>query len=139
MVPHKVLNLMKIFDAWLRWSLAARWTSGVAAVWVVSSLVPALHERHIAASFGANFVALGLHYGLMVGSIAVSILLAPKISSATGKEWLPWVVGFLLFVLAAVVEAPLGKALGVSKQLDGINDSGCYTDWDGRSNPSVCE
>ena len=132
-------ELTRLFDTWMGWPVAARWISGIGLFWIVSALFPAFSERNPAAAFGENFVALGLHYGLMFGSIALGIWLGPKITERTGNAWLAWAVGIGLFVAGAVAQGPLGEFFGVSDRLEGLMNPECYTDWDGRSNPTVCE
>ena len=129
----------RIFNTWLSWSIAVRWISGIGLFWVVSAILPAFRERNPAAAFGENFVALGLHYGLMLGSIAVGIWLGPKIVERTGKTWIAWVFGIGLFVAAVIIREPLGNFFGVSDKLDVLLNPDCYIDWDGRSNSTVCE
>lgn len=131
--------MSRIFDAWMNWPLAARWISGIGALWIVSALLPAVRERNPAAAFGENFVALGLHYGLMFGSIAMGIWLGPKIIDRTGKAWIAWAFGVGLFVTGVLAQGPLGEFFGVSDQLDSLMNPDCYIDWDGRSNPTVCK
>jgi len=75
----------------------------------------------------------------MFGSIALGIWLGPKITERTGKAWLAWAVGIGLLVTGAVAQGPLGEFFGVSDRLEGLIDPECYTDWDRRSNPIVCE
>lgn len=128
-----------LFEAWLRWPLAARWISGIGALWFVSALLPALKSSRPAAAFGEYFVALGIHYGLMAGGAALGIWLGPKITERTGKIWLAWTVGVAIFLVGMLAQVPLGKFFGVSARLDEMFDSDCYVDWDGRSNPTVCE
>lgn len=131
--------LARAFETWSRWPPAGRWISGISAFWIVSALLPAFKEQNPAAAFGENFVALGLYYGLMFGSIALGLWLGPIIIDRSGKHWMAWVVGLGLFFMGMVVQQPLGKFFGVSSQLDGLLNPDCYVDWDGRSNPTVCD
>jgi len=131
--------LGRIIEAWAQWPLSARWISGVGMFWTVSALYLAIGERNPAAAFGESFVALGLHYGLMFGPIALGIWLGPKITNHTGKSWIAWSVGIGLVMAGFFLRDLMGGYFGVSDKLDGLLNSGCYTDWDGRSNPTVCD
>jgi hypothetical protein len=132
-------SLSRALDAWLRWPVAPRWLSGIGAVWFLSALLPAFSERDPAAAFGANFVTLGVFFGLMAGSIALAIWLGQRIIDRTGQHWLAWLVGVSLFMGGAMAQNPLGDFFGVTSQLDSLLNSDCYVDWDGRSNPRVCD
>jgi MFS family permease len=131
--------LTRWFDLWLKWPLSARWISGILVVWIVSALPQALRERRPAAAFGENLVALGIYYGFAAGSIALSIWVGPKIAERTGQSWLAWVAGIGMFVAAVFAQRPVGEFFGVSEQLEELANPECYTDWDGRSNPTVCD
>lgn len=138
-----MVNLVKLVQdgigAWMEWPAATRWISGIGVIWIVSALLPAFHSNNPAAAFGENLAALGIHYGLMLGSIALGILLGPKIETITDRAWVPWAVGIALFFIAAFIRVPLGELFGVSSKLDSLLNTECYVDWDGRSNSTVCE
>ena len=129
----------RLFEAWLEWPIPARWLSGVTAFWIISALAPAFYSSNPAATFGEYFVGLGIHYGLMVGGIALGIWIGKILYSRTESAWISWGVGIGVFIFFGFLRIPLGEFFGVSDVLEKLLDSDCYTDWDGRSNPTVCE
>ena len=129
----------RILDLWLRWPIAARWTSGIGILWVVLAAFPALRASHPAAAFGENFVALGIHYGLMAAGLAIGVWAGRWVAERTGKAWLGWTIGIAVFGVVSLAQFPLGDFFGVSSRLDEMFNSDCYVDWDGRSNPTACD
>ncbi len=113
----------RIFEAWLRWPIAARWISGVGLLWIVSALLPAFRERRPAAAFGENLVALGLHYGLIMGGLALGIWIGMRTADRTGKHWLGWVVGIMLFMVVSGAQYPLANFFGVQDVLEQIENT----------------
>jgi hypothetical protein len=107
-------------------------------IWITSALLPSLRESNPAAAFGENFIALGIFYGTIVGCVALGIWLGPKIAEWSGRSWMGWGFGIGLFFVGALIQEPLAKFFGVSERLQSLMNPECYTDWDGRSNPTVC-
>ena len=130
---------MIIFYVWMTWPAAARWASGIIAFWILSAILPAFHEPNPAAAFGENFVALGVHYGLLFGGIGLAVWFGRKIFEKTGKAWLAWMLAIGMFAIAGFAQLPLGSALGVSAKLESLMNSDCYVEYDGRTSLTVCD
>ncbi|TNM65070.1 hypothetical protein [Aliirhizobium smilacinae] len=125
---------------WLRLPLWGKWVSGLAVVFLWSSIGPALNERHFLPALFQNFVALSLHWGLIALAFGGAIWAGLKVAAKTGKSWLGWVVGLVVVVVIAGPVTGLFEGLpGVGKRLSDLGNSDCYTEWDGRSNPVVCD
>lgn len=125
---------------WLRLPLWGKWVSGLAVVFLWSSIGPALNERHFLPALFQNFVALSLHWGLIALAFGSAIWAGLKVAAKTGKNWLGWVTGlFILIIVAGPVSGFFEGLPGVGKKLSALGSSDCYTEWDGRSNPVVCD
>ncbi len=129
-----------IIATWERLPLWAKWVCGISGLFIVTSVWPALHERHFLSSFIEIFIANVLHWGLVIGSFADAIWGGLRVANMTGRGWLGWVAGLVIFgVIGVGIGASLRKLPGVGWRLDAMSNSDCYTDWDGRSNPTVCD
>jgi hypothetical protein len=64
-----------------------------------------------------------------------------KIADRSDRAWLGWISGFIIFGVVSVgLESAFEGLPGVGWRLrEMVSSSDCYVDWDGRSNPTVCE
>ena len=131
--------MISLFEAWLRWPVAARWISGVVLFLVLNALIPALSDRHPAAAFGENFIVSILQYVVPFGGLALAVFVGAWVTEYTNQTWLGWVVGIALMFAALEANPRIAVFFDVSEQLDTLSNSGCYTEWDGRATTTVCE
>ena len=125
---------------WSRLPLWGKWASGIFALFFLNSIGPAFHERHFLPAFLGNFAALTLHWGLIALGFGGAVWLGMKIATKTGKTWLGWVTGLAFLMLIAGPITFFFQGLpGVGKRLSALSDTDCYVDWDGRTNPTVCD
>lgn len=125
---------------WLRLPVWGKWISGLAALFLISSIGPALNERHFLPALFQNFVALSLHWGLIALAFGGAIWIGLKVAVRSGKNWLGWVIGlFIVIIVAGPVSGFFEGLPGVGEKLSALGNSDCYTEWDGRSNPVVCD
>ncbi len=122
------------------WNLPTwgKWTTAICGIFALSSLGPAFHEGDPLA-FIENFLALIFRYGTMFGSFAVAVWSGIRIAEHTGRSWLGWVVGICVIALSATVMGTFERLPGIGGRMKAMSNSDCYTDWDGRTNPTVCD
>ncbi|MDQ0420971.1 hypothetical protein J2045_001998 [Peteryoungia aggregata LMG 23059] len=123
---------------WMGLPTWAKWVTGISAVFALSSIGPAIRERDPLA-FVENFLALTFHYGLIIGSFATAIWGGVKIAEATRRNWAGWVSGIAIFVAFAFVSLTFQRLPGIGSRMKGFSNSDCHIEWDGRSNPTVCD
>ncbi|MBD9558444.1 hypothetical protein [Ensifer sp. ENS03] len=127
-----------LVSAWLRLPVWGRWLTGVATVFAVSSIGPAIRERDILA-FIENFLALTFHYGIVIAGFVCSIWGGLKVAERSERNWLGWLAGLLIFIAFAMVLGTFQRLPGIGWRMEAMGNSDCYIDWDGRSNPTVCD
>ncbi len=113
-------------DIWMRLPLWTNWS--------------AWGERDFIDGIAQTFVARVFYYGAMAASLAAGIWSGMATAARSGRNWHGWIVGVAIAVVIYGVIDRAGQALpGVDWRIKAMQNSDCYTDWDGRSNPVVCE
>jgi len=131
--------ISRTMETWSGWPTWAKWTSGISLAVVVSAASNAAGERDFVAGFINEIVAIVLHYGIWAGGIALGIWAGMRIGKRT-RPWIGWVVGIGIGLFgAALVSGAAQDMPGVGWRMKFMADSSCYTDWDGRANPTVCD
>ncbi|RSB82466.1 hypothetical protein EFR00_30435 [Rhizobium sophoriradicis] len=127
-----------VVSAWLRLPIWGRWVTGVAALFAASSVGPAIREGDPLA-FVENFLALTFHYGIVIGAFVCAIWGGVKIAERTQTNWVGWATGLAIFVAFVMVMGTFQRLPGIGWRMKAMSNSDCYVDWDGRSNPTVCD
>jgi len=123
--------------AWPQW---ARWASAIAALIGFDAFFFSWGEDDFGSSFTASSAAILIYHARSIGSVAAGIYLGVKVASYFKKSWLGWIVGILCTLTLFEAIDSLKYALpGVPERVRALQDSDCHTDWDGRSNPTVCD
>ena len=125
-------------DRWSAWPTWAKWASAIAAIGLLEAVGIASQERDFFAALIQHTLAVVLRYGMLALAIGGGWWVGTKVAKRS-KTWLGWVAG-IAFGLAVVwfgMDA-IGALPGVGWRITAMNSSGCYVDWDGRSNPSTC-
>jgi fructose-specific phosphotransferase system IIC component len=129
-----------VMTRWMRLPLWGKWITSIVAVFFVSSISQSIDEHHFLQALFQNFFAITLHWGLIALAFGGAIWAGMKIADRTGNYWLGWAVGLVIVVVMAGPVNDFFESLpGVGKRLSALRDSDCYTEWDGRSNPMVCD
>lgn len=123
---------------WLGLPTWAKWVTGVSGVFAFYSIGPAISERDPLAFF-ENFLALAFHYGIIIGSFVAAIWGGMKIAGISRRGWLGWVVGVAIFIAFAFASVGLQHLPGIGWRMQELSNSDCHIEWDGRSNPTVCD
>ena len=130
--------ISRTIDTWNAWPVWAKWTSGIGAVVLIEAVSVASRERNFLAALVEHSVALVLRYGILAAAVGGAVWIGAKIHKRT--PWAGWVVGIGLFFLIGVGGMSVATSLpGVGWRVAAMADSDCRTEWDGRSNPTVCD
>ena len=131
--------ISRAIETWSGWPTWAKWTSGLGAVVVPQAAFSAAGESDFVSGFGQEIVATVLRYGLMVVGVGVGIWMGMQVAKRT-RTWFGWTAGLIVFSAVMVFGTNIAEALpGVGWRIKAMNDNTCHTDWDGRSNPTVCD
>ena len=129
-----------VADRWRELPTWAKWAVGISAILLIDSFRLAWGERRFVAALAESFVANALYWGLILGGLAGAIWLGMYVAGRSSKHWLGWVAGVGAYVGAVFVLLPAFSGIpGIGWRFNLIMNSDCYVDWDGRSNPTVCE
>ncbi|CAD7044677.1 hypothetical protein REJC140_03852 [Pseudorhizobium endolithicum] len=97
-------------------------------------------ERDFVSGFFEAFIAVILQWGGIAASFGGAFWAGTSVFRRTERHLLAWPAGILIFAAVALSFQEIGASIpGVGWRLEAMQDSSCYTDWDGRSNPTVCE
>lgn len=130
----------RLFSSWLNWPLWARWASVVGVLGALDAMRMAWPERDFLTGFAQSLVAIAFKYGAPVLSIAAGWWLGAKVARRSNVNWLGWVAGVSIAIGVAFTLYSLAESFpGVKWRLDAMDSDNCYTDWDGRTNPVVCD
>ena len=130
----------RAISTWMALPLWAKWATAIFGLIFLDSVRSAWGERNFVGGVAESFVAYVLFYGIPIGCIAAGIWIGTNVADRSGKQWLGWFVGVAAaFCVGIGLQIVVSDIPGVSWRLKAINNSDCYTDWDGRSNPVVCE
>ncbi len=130
--------LQTAVNKWSAWPTWAKWASVIGAIVLIEAVGVASQERDFAAALVQHTIAVVLRYGMIVLAFGGGWWVGTRIAKRSNNG-LGWVAGIVFavaviwFGLDAIAALP-----GVGWRVTAMMDSGCYTDWDGRSNPSVC-
>lgn len=131
--------ISRIVDSWTGWPTWAKWASGIAAVVVAQAAITASGERDFLTGFIENIAAIVLRYGVVVGGIALAIWLGIKIAKRT-RPSIGWVAGIIIVLVVLRLGSDITRSIpGVGWRVDAMKNDPCHVDWDGRSNPTVCD
>lgn len=130
--------LEKITGWWWGLPTWGKWVSAVCGVFAVSSIGPAFREGD-ALAFVENFLALIFHYGIIIGSFTLAIWAGVRAAEHYGRNWTGWLIGLCIMVFSAMALTTFERLPGVGWRMKAMSNSDCYVDWDGRSNPTVCD
>lgn len=124
------------------WSLPTwgKWVAGIAAVVLIDAIGASIGERRFVAAVAENFAARILYYGTPLGGSALGALAGIRIHRHFQSDWMAW-SGGVIVALGAIVALGIvtSDIPGVGWRIKQARDSGCYVDWDGRANPTVCD
>ena len=130
----------RAYSAWEAWPLWARMASGVMALFVADSVITAWGTRDFIGNLIEAFFAQILYWGGPLLSIAAGVLVGRWIQAKSRSAGVAWGSGIVTaFVLFGMIELGVREIPGVGWRIEAMRDSNCYTDWDGRSNPTVCD
>lgn len=131
--------ISRAIDSWSAWPVWAKWTSGIGAVVLIEAVSVASQERNFVAGLIEHAFALVLRYGVLVLAVGGGIWIGMQIAKRS-KTWLGVLAGIALFLLVGVVGMQVVTSIpGVGWRVTAMVNSDCYTDYDGRSNPTVCD
>ncbi|MBE1506519.1 hypothetical protein [Rhizobium viscosum] len=125
-------------SAWLRLPVWGRFATAIFGLFAISSIGPAIHERSPVA-FIESFLALTFHWALVLGSFASAIWGGVKVAEKLARNWIGWVVGTAIFITFGFVYVIFEQLPGIGWRMESVRNSNCYVDWDGRTNPTVCD
>lgn len=126
-------------DKWSTLPTWAKWTIGISVVVLIDAVSVARHERDFFAGLAEHSVAIVLRYGTLAITIAAGVWVGMQVAKRS-KAWLGWVAGIGAAVAVGLVTMSATAAIpGVGWRIEAMNNSDCYVDWDGRSNPTVCD
>lgn len=128
----------QIKDWWWGLPTWGKWVTAICGVFAVSSIGPAFQEGDPVV-FIENFLALTFRYGIMFGSFALAIWAGIRVAQHYGRSWAGWLVGICIMIMSVTVMGTFERLPGIGWRMKAMSNSDCYTDWDGRSNPVVCE
>ncbi|WP_375598312.1 hypothetical protein [Devosia sp. Naph2] len=125
-------------DKWSAWPTWAKWASGIGTVVLIEAVMVASGERNFFAGLVEHSVAVVLRYGMIALAFGGAYWVGTRIAKRS-SNWLGWVAG-IVFCLAVIWFGMdiITSLPGVGWRVTAMMNSDCYTDWDGRSNPSVC-
>jgi len=129
-----------LVDRWNELPTWAKWTVGVGVILTLDAIRMAWGERRFVAALAESFVANLLYWGLVAGGLAAAIWIGVRVAITSHKSWLGWVVGVVTYLGSGFILLPIFQQIpGVGWRFESLFSSDCYVDWDGRSNPTVCE
>lgn len=132
--------LVFLFDRWSEWPAWARWTSGIGAIVLLDSVRAAWGERDFVAGVAETFAAYLLYYGGLAGALAAGAWIGSKIAKASSKDWLGWLIGIVTVAVLWLGLANITDHIpGVSWRMKAMGGGDCHAEWDGWSNPVVCD
>jgi hypothetical protein len=131
--------ISRAIDTWSAWPVWAKWTSGIGAVVLIEAVSVASQERNFLAGLIEHAAALVLRYGTLALAVGGGIWIGMQIAKRS-KTWIGVVGGIGTFLVLGVVGLQIVTGIpGVGWRITAMSSGDCYVDWDGRSNPTVCE
>ncbi len=132
--------LDQLLMSWLRLPLWAKWASAICVLVLLDSIRFAWGERDFVDGVVQTFVASIFYYGGMFAGVGTGIWVGIRVAEKSNKNWLGWFVGVIAAtVVYGLIDRTASALPGVDWRVKAMRDSNCYTEWDGRSNPVVCE
>lgn len=129
-----------IASTWDRYPNWVRWPVVVTLALVAYSLLNALGERDVVAGAVQIFAATVLRYGMIAIAIGAGYFVGRLIYKRFGNALAALGFGMLIgLTIAAFGSGALRSLPGVGWRIEAMDNSDCYVDWDGRSNPTVCD
>ncbi|MGF7162362.1 hypothetical protein FHS85_004016 [Rhodoligotrophos appendicifer] len=112
----------------------------ISILFLFDAIRAAWGERHFVAGVAEALVASVLHYGLPLVAVGCGICVGLVIAGRFKTKWLHWIGGIIAALgVFAGLSSVTDNIEGVSWRMKELRDGRCYTDWDGRSNPTLCE
>lgn len=131
--------ISRAIDTWNDWPIWAKWTSGIGAVVLIEAVSVASRERNFAAGLIEHAFALVLRYGILAAAVGGGIWIGTMLAKRLGN-WVGVVAGIAVFLVVGVGALGWATSLpGVGWRIAAMSSTDCYTDWDGRSNATVCD
>ena len=131
--------ISRAVETWSGWPTWVKWTSGLGAVVLLEAVSVASGERDFLTGMVEHSAALVLRYGVLALAVGAGWWVGLKIAERT-KTWIGVVSGITLFLLIGGLGLPMVTSIpGVGWRVAAMSSGDCYTDWDGRSNPTVCD
>ncbi len=97
-------------------------------------------ERDFVSGFFQSYLAIVLYYAGFLCATAAGIWVGVRAVERSRRNWLGWGAGLVCAVVVyAFFEGVIDEMPGVKWRVDAMRDSNCHTDWDGRTNPVVCD
>lgn len=122
------------------WPLWARWASAIGLIVALDAARMAWPERDFIAGFAAAFTAILFKWGAPICAIAAGVWTGVRAADRTNSTAVGWGIGIVVCVVVGGTLFQVADQLpGVGWRLDAMMNDNCYTDWDGRANPVVCD